>query len=655
MVIDIMCLETYILKLNFKMFRNKFIVFLFSSFSLAQMSVSDITRMGNNQLDAIREELKNTQLNNSTDTEQLSDVNQISEKESIEGLLILDDSYDDLFGYKYFQRDINFFDNIPAPQDFRVGPGDELIISLWGETNLRDTFTINKEGFIFYENVGFINLSNKTIDEAEKHLISKLSEIYSTLSDSSSKTELMIEIGKIRSLNIYFTGEVFEPGIHLIHPFSDVFMSLAKAGGVKKTGSLRKVEILRGGELLDTIDFYQLFNQGENNFTNIRLIDGDVINVPVVKKKISISGEVNRPMTYELKDKESLEDLISYAAGLTPLSSNNIFVKSVIPISERSSDDNAFSSYNVKLIDSKSTFLNNGDSVKVIGVGEVESTLSIFGRVKNPGEYSAVNSTLKDILDIAGGFDDPIFRKTINDEIVVLRKNENSFYGEEIIVSYNESSSLTLLPGDKIFVYEDINYKNSFTFRIEGEVNKPGTFPLRGDITLSEALKVAGGITENGSLKTVSIFQEFTSIDDDGVVTVTQSPVGNVKSNFILSANSVVKVLPFESVIRVEGNVYAPGLIAINDNSVTMSRAIELAGGRKPYTLKKSSYVLRANGEIDKSNFFRGRLKRVYPGDTVVVPVDPDPDSFDITTFVADLSTTLANIAAILIVIDNNN
>ena len=104
MVIDIMCLETYILKLNFEMFRNKFIVFLFSSFSLAQMSVSDITRMGNNQLDAIREELKNTQLNNSTDTEQLSDVNQISEKESIEGLLILDDSYDDwlqIFSKRY--------------------------------------------------------------------------------------------------------------------------------------------------------------------------------------------------------------------------------------------------------------------------------------------------------------------------------------------------------------------------------------------------------------------------------------------------------------------------------------------------------------------------------------------------------------------------
>jgi protein involved in polysaccharide export with SLBB domain len=465
----------------------------------------------------------------------------------------------------------------------------------------------------------------------------------------------MIEIGKIRSLNIYFSGEVFEPGIHLIHPFSDVFMSLSKAGGVKKTGSLRKVEILRGGELLDTIDFYQLFNQGENNFTNIRLIDGDVINVPVVKNKISISGEVNRPMTYELKDEESLEDLISYAAGLTPLSSNNIFVKTVIPISERSSDDNAFSSYNVKLIDSKSTFLNNGDSVKVIGVGEVESTLSIYGRVKNPGEYSAVNATLKDILDIAGGFDDLIFRKTINDEIIVLRKNENAFYGEEIIVNYNESSSITLQPGDKIFVYENINYKNSFTYRVEGEVNKPGTFPLRNDITLSQALKLAGGITENGSLKSIFIFQEFTSIDDNGDVSISESPVGNARPNFILSANSVVKVLPFESVIRVEGNVYSPGLIAMNDDSVSMYKAIELAGGKKPYTPKRSSYVLRANGEIEKSKLLQGRFLRVYPGDTIIVPVDPDPNPFDITTFIADISTTLANIAAILVVIENNN
>ena len=106
--------------------------------------------------------------------------------------------------------------------------------------------------------------------------------------------------------------------------------------------------------------------------------------------------------------------------------------------------------------------------------------------------------------------------------------------------------------------------------------------------------------------------------------------------------------------MRVDGNVYSPGLIAL-ERVTSMSRAIELAGGYKPYSLKKQAYVKRANGRIEKAGFFNGRAKRVFPGDTVFVPVDPNPSEFDITTFVADLSSTLANIAAILIIADNNS
>ena len=107
--------------------------------------------------------------------------------------------------------------------------------------------------------------------------------------------------------------------------------------------------------------------------------------------------------------------------------------------------------------------------------------------------------------------------------------------------------------------------------------------------------------------------------------------------------------------VRVEGNVYNPGFIAHQSgNGMTMSRAIELAGGYKPNSLIKRAYVVRANGEIDKANIFRGRTKRVFPGDSIFVPENPDPDKFDITTFIADLSSTLANIAAILVIVDNN-
>ena len=120
----------------------------------------------------------------------------------------------------------------------------------------------------------------------------------------------------------------------------------------------------------------------------------------------------------------------------------------------------------------------------------------------------------------------------------------------------------------------------------------------------------------------------------------------------MLGSNSVVKVFPFENVVRVEGNVYNPGLVAY-DRGLTMSEAIVQAGGYKPYSMKKRTYVKKANGEIDKANIFRGRTKRLSPGDTVIVPLNPDPSDFDITTFVADLSTTLANIAAILLIVDN--
>ena len=539
---------------------------------------------------------------------------------------------------------------IPTPADFRLGAGDEIILSLWGETNLREKFIINKDGLIYYENIGFINLSNKTVDEAELLLVNELSKIYSTLKDSESPTKLMIELGKLKSLNIYFSGEIARPGVQLVHPFSDIFV-LIQAGGINIEGSLRKIQLIRDNKIIALVDLYSFFNNGVNDFSSLRLIDGDIIHIPVIENRVEIRGAVLRPGFYELLKSEELNNLIKYAAGLTAKASSNVTIDTIKPMIDRMTQDNIISSLNVDLTKDK-IFLNNGDRVLIREVGDSSSKVEIFGRVKVPGTYSATNMSLKNILDISGGFDDPIFRKTIKEDIVILRKDENQFYSKEFIVNYNDADTFSLNIDDKIFVYEDINYRNSFTYRIEGEVNKPGTYPLTKGITLQESIDLAGGLTELTTYENIVITQEFTEVDIDGNEKLVTKNVANAPLNFELSQNTVINLIPFENVVNVEGNVYNPGLVAYK-KGMTMSNAIIQAGGYKPHSMKKRAYVKRANGEIDKANIFRGRTKRLLPGDTIFVPKNPDPSDFDLTTFIADLSSTLANIAAILLIVDN--
>jgi len=646
--------------------KNINIIFiLLLSTIFAQVSMSDLNKLSNEQLDSIKAELQsNTKQDNLVENDG-TEVNntvvpvQITPAEIQDEINFLRSQIDmfeeeEFFGYNYFKKEnISFFDNIPTPADYKLGPGDEIIISLWGENNSRESVTLNKDGMIYYKNIGFINLSNKTLKSAEILLTEELSRIYSTLKDKNNPTTLMLELGQLKSINIYFSGHIENPGINLVHPFSDIFSAIVQAGGINSNGSLRAIQLIRNDQIITTVDFYSFFINGTNTFSNIKLIDGDTVHIPSFKNRISILGEVNRPSTYELLSNEFISDIIGYAAGFTSDASSTIVLNQIIPVEERYSDDNARTSIALNFKNSKSTPLNNGDSIEVLSIPNVEVNVEIFGRVKSPGVYPASNSSLKHILDIAGGFDDPIFRQTIREnEITVLRKDSNQFYATELITSYNEADKLQLLPNDKIFVYENINYRNSFTYRIEGEVNKPGTYSFKEGISVSDAIELAEGITSLSSFDNIVVFQEFTELDENDEEITKSESVGNVDRDFLLGSNSVVVALPFENVVRVEGNVYNPGLVAFS-RGLTMYRAIEQAGGYKPYSIKNRTYVRRADGEIEKASLFRGRSKRIYPGDTIVVPVDPNPSDFDITTFVSDISTTLANIAAILLIVDN--
>ena len=627
----------------------------FISLLWSQVSISDLNKMSNDQIDLIKQEFQkqNTQyLIDDTNDNVQSNISEVFIESSIEQ----DSLNSQYFGYDYFQKDISFFDNIPTPSDFKLGPGDEVILSFWGETNQRERYVIDKNGMIFFDNIGFVNISNKSIKDAENLLIEELSKIYSTLKDQDNPTKLMLELGKLKSINVYFTGQVNNPGINLIHPFSDVFSALVQAGGVDNAGSLRNVTLIRNGKKIEVIDFYSFFISGLSEFQKIRIIDGDVIHVPVVEKRVSIKGDIQRQMQYELIDSESISDLIDYAGGLTSTASNKAIVNNIIPIEERISDDVAKFGSIVYLSSSTDVLINNGAEVNILPIGNNDYNVNVYGRVTLPGEYPVFNTTsLKQVLDLAGGFEDPNFRKTINEDIVILRQDHNQYYGIEFKINYKDSDKFNLEVNDKIFVYEDINYRNSFSYSIKGEINRPGTYPLRDGLTLNEAIQIAGGITEIGSINSVSVTKILISIDEDGNQFTEEELVSNIDLNFQIADNNTITILPKTNVIKVDGNVYNPGFIAHQTGrGMTLSNAIELAGGYKPYSLKRSTYVKRANGEIEKVNLFRGRAKRVFPGDAIFVPADPNPDEFDITSFIADLSSTLANIAAILLIADNN-
>jgi len=628
---------------------------LFSTSIFAQFSAKDINNLSNNELDLIREKIqgdysKDFVADNSSVTTgaKKDDVSENITIQSIKNDSQMNDNY---FGYSYFNKDINFYDNIPTPPDYKIGPGDEIVISLWGETNSRQSFIINKEGLIYYENIGFINIANRTIEEAEKILVEELARTYSTLDNEDKSTRLKLQLGKLKSMNVYFTGEVNSPGINLIHPFSDIFSAIVQNGGVKKNGSLRKIELIRDKKVINTIDFYSFFIEGKNNFSNLKILDGDIINIPVIKKRIKLEGQVINPGFYELLDKESYDDIISFAGGYTSESGMSITFDQIIPFKNRESDDIAREVKRLSISSNlNNVILNDGDNILVSSIKSVDRSVKVFGRVKNSGSFLITenNSTLKEVLDLAGGFDDPTFVKSIEiDKIVVIRKVVDNILPKEFVLNYNDSNEFLLQRGDNILVYSNSLYIKNQYYEISGEVLNEGRFTYLPGMTVIEAIDRAGGYID--------------SANKDGLIIYLGSDIEKSPDNILLNVSHNTKVIPKSNIVVLEknptisvlGNVRNPASFSYNSDleKITVKDALRNVGGSLKRADHKRTYVKKVNGYIYNPNILQRHFKKLDEGDIVFLPKKEDSD-FDITSFVSDISTILMNIAAISVVID---
>jgi protein involved in polysaccharide export with SLBB domain len=645
------------------MYKHYIILLAFLSILIGQESMLDMQDMTNDRLDDIREQLKTDPL---ADTRKVLDPN-------IETLAIeidrdaakLEEELSELseyFGYNYFKRKINFFDNVPTPIDFKLGAGDEIVLSLWGQINLQEKFIINKDGLIYYKNIGFISLANKTIDEAELILRKKLSQTYSTIKNTENSTKLMLELGKVRSVNVYFSGQISNPGIHVIHPFSDIFSAIIQADGIKVSGSLRNVQIIRNREIIHTIDFYDFFTDGKSDFSNIRLLEGDVIHIPQVENRSEIIGAIEQPGRYELRPNELLSDLIKYAGGVTVNAADTITLDWVVPISKRSSIDDTQRELALTMEEAKTIVVNAGSTVHVESVRAMATRVLVYGRVKNPGYYPASKS-LKEVLDLAGGFNDPLYVPSIRtDEIKVLRRDNTQFYGAEFNISYKESDTFDLLPDDKVFVYEDSKYRNIPTVRIEGEVNRSGTFPFKQGMTIQDVINLAEGFTPFANPEGVILFDEWSPLLDKDELEergmshtpLMQDPVANTTPEFKIAINAFIRVLPLKNHVLIQGEVYRPGLVTYTGPK-SVKFYLEQSGGATSLAEFKDSYLMRANGEIVTLNKRNQRWIKVESGDEIFIPTDMNPSEFNATEFTSDIVSILTNLATIIFIVNSNS
>lgn len=580
------------------------------------------------------------------------------------------------FGYDFFSRRDSslFWESLPAPSDYLLGPGDEIIISIWGQTQLRQAYTISKDGKIYDEKVGLLEITGKSMNGAQNYLSKQFARVYSTLKGSQPSSYIDISLGKLKSINVHFVGNVKYPGVHPVHPFSTVIVGLIQAGGIDTTGSLREINVKRKGQKNSTLDFYDYMLNG-NIENNTQLRDGDVLFVPNRKSTITIDSLVLKRGKYEALPNESIFQMINYAGGLTPNASSILGLERITPMLERNSNTMSRENYYVDFSKSMDIIAQNGDIIVAREIIPTINQVEIIGQLKRPGIYHFYKGMkLRDLIDLAGGLRDETFMKSIYKQSgEIIRRNPQDRY--ETVISVNlsdfyenqKAQNIKLQNLDRFVVRANLNFFERENIQIYGEVNIPGDYPLVSDNeTLDILIKRAGGFTARALKDGVSIYRLKKFFENPNIKQVKKTPeLVNEKinqSSFMVEEekeknrikvawkNDKISLMPGDSIVvreatgtvNVIGNVYNPGLIEFQ-NGKSYSHYIDSAGGVTPKGNKKDIIVVYANGLIKPNKFLNSPI--IKDGCTIVINEKEEKSDFNISEFATStlsiISTTL--------------
>ena len=492
--------------------------------------------------------------------------------------------------------------NMPTPANYVLGAGDEILIDIWGNSELNVRYTIAPDGHVTIPGLGRIQLSGMNVKQAETRIRNEFAVIYSDLDDPYPGTFLAISIGNVRSIKVNVMGEVGRPGTYTLSSFASAFHALYAAGGTSRIGSIRNIRLFRAGKAVATVDLYEYLMKG-NNMADITLQDGDIVMVEPYGILAQAAGEVKRPMWYELKEGETLDDLIRYAGGY----SGNAY-RGTISVLRKGSEE--MEAHTLSEAEYGYFQLKDGDRAEVGNILEnYANMVEVTGSVYRPGRYAVGEQirTVGDLVKVAQGTTGDAYLK----RVLLYRENEDltrsmQSFSLEALLS-GQITDIELKKNDLLHIPSVLSLESDFTVYIGGEVRYPDSYPYATNMTLEDIILRAGGLTEAASTARVDVYRRTKNPSGSAVPTESgERFTFTLADGEIVSSDPGFTLQPYDQVVirrspayevqqnvTIGGEVLFGGQYAKLRKDERLSSLVERSGGLTPYAYVKGARLTR--------------------------------------------------------------
>jgi len=528
--------------------------------------------------------------------------------------------YKVVFGSNLFNNNNLTFEpdlRIATPQNYTLGPDDEVVIDVFGYQESNQKLTVTPEGSISVPNVGMVPVAGLSVEQATKRIKDKMIHNgYASI--ASGQSQLQVSVGKIRSIKVTIIGEAKQPGTYTLPSLATIFNGLYAAGGPADNGSFRTIELIRNSKVIERLDAYDFLLHGDQSH-NVRLADQDVIRIPVIKRQVTLKGEVKREGMYEMLPKESLTDLLDFAGGFSSTAyTATIHVQHYTDREKQVKDvtREQFTGYEPQ----------NGDEIEVGKIlDRFANRIVISGAIYRPGEYELTNGlTLSQLIAKADG----LKTDALKDRGLLIRTNDDL---SKQIVSFNVGSiingsqkDIALGKDDSVHIASINDFKDSMLLTIEGEIRAPGTYQYYIGITLKDLLFQAGGFNDAASVKHIEVARRLNndsiSINNKQVAEVldvtTEKDLHGSIGNIVLKPWDIVSIrtkpgYKTQALVSIKGEVLYPGNYVLSIKNERVSDLIQRSGGLTAEAFINGANLTRLNNKGVGKDSVQEKLQKI--------------------------------------------